>query len=178
MSTYVSPTDVSAATLIRSATTNDLDAATGNAFALLPDDVRMKHGTVTYAVDTGVANAYVVILAAAPTGYVDGLTLAFKATAANTGSSSINVNVLGVKAIGRPDGTALIANDIVAGQVCTIAYSTTSGMFQLVWTGGNAQAAAAAVSAAASAASAVTATNAANTIDGTTALAILTFIGF
>jgi hypothetical protein len=163
MSTYNSPVDVQAATLVRSSNINDLDAATANAFALLPDETLLKQGKVMYAVDTGTANTYLAELPASPVGYVDGLALTFKAGNANTGACTINVNALGIKSIARENGTDLVSGDIVAGQMCTIRYSTTSGKFQLEGTSAPASAAAAALSAAAAAASATTATNGAGT---------------
>lgn len=163
MSTYNSPVDVQAATLVRSSNINDLDAATANAFALLPDETLLKQGKVMYAADTGTANTYLAELPASPVGYVDGLALTFKASNANTGACTINVNALGVKSIARENGTDLVSGDIVAGQMCTIRYSTTSGKFQLEGTSAPASAAAAALSAAAAASSATTATNGAGT---------------
>ena len=131
MSTYNSPVDVVPATLVRSSNINDVDAATANAFALLPDETLLKQGKVTYAVDTGTANTYLAALPVSPIGYVDGLALTFKAGNANTGACTINVNALGVVSIAREDGAALVTGDIVAGQMCTVRYSTTSGKFQL-----------------------------------------------
>jgi hypothetical protein len=148
MSTYNSPIDVVPATLVRSSNTNDLDAAVANAFALLPDETLLKQGKVMYAEDTGTANTYIATLPVSPVGYVDGLALTFKADNANTGACTVNVNTLGVKAIAREDGTDLVSGDIVAGQMCTIRYSTTSGKFQLEGTNASSSASAAAASAA------------------------------
>ena len=148
MSTYNSPVDVQAATLVRSSNINDLDAATANAFALLPDETLLKQGKVMYAVDTGTANTYLAELPVSPASYADGLALTFKAVNANSGACTINVNSMGVKSIAREDGTALVTGDIVAGQMCTVRYSTTSGKFQLEGTNASASATAAAASAA------------------------------
>ena len=148
MSTYNSPVDVQAATLVRSSNINDLDAATANAFALLPDETLLKQGKVMYAVDTGTANTYLAALPVSPASYADGLALTFKAGNANTGACTINVNTMGVKAIAREDGTDLVSGDIVAGQMCTVRYSTKSGKFQLEGTNASSSATAAAASAA------------------------------
>ena len=131
MSTYVSPTDVSAATLIRSATINDLDAAVGNAFALLPTETHLNRGTTQYAVDTGVVNAYLVSLPYAPSGYVDGLRVTFRSLNTNTGASTINVNGLGVKSIRLTSGADTAAGDITAGSPLEIFYSTATGFFHI-----------------------------------------------
>lgn len=131
MSTFVSPTDVEPATLVRSATINDLDAAVGTAFALLPTEDNLTRGTTTYAVDTGTANTYVVALPHAPSGYVDGLRVTFRTPNANTGASTINVNGLGAKAIRLSSSGVLAAGDIPAGAPLELFYSTATGFFHL-----------------------------------------------
>jgi len=93
-----------------------------------------RHGdilkrTTTYAADTGAANAYVVTLSPVPSAYAAGMELVFKATSANTGASTVNVNSLGAKAIKHSDGTALDAGDIAAGAMVRIIYDGTN--FQL-----------------------------------------------
>ena len=96
----------------------------------------MYGGSSNYAVDTGAANAYAVSVGAvAVTSYTDGLTINFKAAFANTGASTVNVNALGLKTIGRADGTALLVGDIVAGQILAVSYNATTGKFQLGSTG-------------------------------------------
>jgi hypothetical protein len=130
MSTFNAPSTVAAATLARSSSINDLEAATAAGFGLLPDETLLKQGKVTYAVDTGAANAYVVSLPVSPAAYADGLTLSFRAIYSNTGASTINVNSLGAVSILRNDGSALQANDILAGQIVTLNYSTVTGAFQ------------------------------------------------
>jgi hypothetical protein len=132
MSTYVSPTDIVAATLAKSANINTLDAAVETAFALLPDETKMKRGTVSYAVGTGAANVYLVDLPYTPSGYVDGLRLCFKPPASNTGAVTINVNSLGVKSVRLPSSDALGANDIIVGVPVEIIYSSTTGYFHLL----------------------------------------------
>ena len=54
---------------------------------------------VPYAVAAGVANTYAVTLNPAPTALVDGMAVAVKINADSTGSSTLNVNALGVKTI-------------------------------------------------------------------------------
>ena len=91
-----------------------------------------RNGTQQYqATDTGAANAYAVALAPAPTAYVAGLVVRFKAGATNTTASTINVNGLGVKTIKTRAGADLVAGDIVAGQVVELVYESASGFFQL-----------------------------------------------
>jgi hypothetical protein len=56
----------------------------------------------------GTANAITLTFAAAPSGYVQGEKYAFKAIAANTGATSVNVKRLGAKSVFRksPTGAA------------------------------------------------------------------------
>ncbi len=62
----------------------------------------------------------------------------FKATNANTSASTLNVNGLGVIAIKKNSSAALTANDILAGQLVTVAYDGTN--FQMQSQSGNATA--------------------------------------
>ena len=82
---------------------------------------------VLYGADSGAANAYVITLAGIGVTALDQLTgvpIIFKATAANTGASTLNLNALGATAITKDGAVALVANDIKAGQ-----------MVQVVWDG-------------------------------------------
>lgn len=131
MSTFNSPSDVAAATLARSSSVNDLDAAVAAAFALLPDEAKLYRGTANFGTDTGAADAYVV---ATPytVAYGDGLNVAFIPLGTNTGASTINVNGLGVKSIRDPVGAALTAGLIVVGVPTEVRYSSVTGFFHLV----------------------------------------------
>jgi hypothetical protein len=96
---------------------------------LLPEIIRQ--GVQQYVgTDSGGANAYVVALSPAATAYTAGMVVRFKAANANTGASTLNVNGLGLKNIYTRAGTALAANDILAGQVCECVYDGTQ--FQLM----------------------------------------------
>lgn len=94
-------------------------------FDKLPGELPLKQSRVTYAADSGSANAYVVTLANAPASYVAGLHVAVKIGAANTGASTLNVNGLGVVSIKRVDGTALVAGDLPAGAIIEMRYTGT-----------------------------------------------------
>lgn len=78
-------------------------------------------GTV-YAADSGSANTYVVTLVPALAAYVAGAKVRFKATAANTGASTLNVSALGAKNILKTGGGALAAADIGAGMIVECTY--------------------------------------------------------
>ena len=165
MSTFQSPTDILPITKALSASLNNLDAATAAAFALLPDETRLKNGTDHFAVDTGAVNAFLVAMPQAPASYVDGLAITFRPLNTNTAACTINVNSLGVKSIRRIDSSALVAGDIYVGVPVPLIYSTATGFFHLP---ANAilsatQAAASAVAAAASAVAAASSESSAAT---------------
>ena len=83
-----------------------------------------------YLVDTGAANAYIVTFPASQTATLTaGLIIQFKASAANTGASTINPSGLGATAITKNGATALAAGDIPAGAVVTVIFDGTQ--FQL-----------------------------------------------
>lgn len=85
-------------------------------------------------IDSGIADAYVLTSVGsrlAPHDYIDGMRLRFFALATNTGASTVNVQTLGVKAIKRPDGSALSAADIVANSYIELMYRTSGGYFIL-----------------------------------------------
>jgi|GEM_PF-2148938 len=156
MSTFNSPTDVVAGALAKSSDLNNLDAAIAAAFALLPANAAINAGTVSFAVDTGAANAYLVALPMTATSYGDGLSVVMRPLNANTGACTINVDSLGVKSIKTEANTTPAANDIMAGVPVEMRYSTSTGFFHIIKNSA-AQATAAAASAAASAVSAAAA---------------------
>jgi len=148
---YTPPT---ANTLARASQIADLASAVEVGFNQLPAKALQVEDRVTYAADSGAANAYVVTLATAPASYTAGLRVSMKVTAANTGASTINVNALGVKSIKKPTGDALSSGDLIAGAVVDLRYDGTN--FQMTGYSG-ADIAAAAASATAAAASATAA---------------------
>lgn len=58
-----------------------------------------------------------------PLSYIAGQAFKFKAANTNTGASTININAIGAIAIKRPDGSALIANDIIADRIYAVIYN-------------------------------------------------------
>ena len=64
------------------------------------------------------------------TAYAEGQTFSFAAANTNTGAVTLNINSLGAKPVTKTGSTALIANDILAGQVVTVVYDGTR--FQVV----------------------------------------------
>jgi hypothetical protein len=90
----------------------------------LPNEIQFKRGTVRFAVDTGVADAYVVTLPHVPT-LIDGFECTFRPINSNTGASTLNANSTGAKAIVYFNNTALTANAIIVDGMCTVRYSST-----------------------------------------------------
>ena len=80
--------------------------------------------------DTGAANAYVITPSPAIAAYAAYQTFSFKAANANTGASTLNVNGVGAAALKHRDGSALNANDILAGSINLVEYDGTN--FQLL----------------------------------------------
>lgn len=83
-----------------------------------------------YGIDTGAANSYIVTAATPYTAYANGMIVYFVPANTNTSGSTINVNGLGPIPIINPNGTALGANQIVAGVMTGIIYY--NGNFQLL----------------------------------------------
>jgi hypothetical protein len=86
---------------------------------------------IYYDEDTGVANAYAVTIVGVKE-YVDGAEYAVKATNANTGASTLNVNSLGAKAIKKKTNVDLIAGDIPAGGMFTCRYDADNDWMQMI----------------------------------------------
>lgn len=97
------------------------------------NDVRVERISLLnrdYVVDTGVANAYLIAPSPVIASYVTGQTFSFRAVSANTTTSTINVNGLGVKTIKNSVGGNLVANDILANQIVVVEYDGTD--FQMI----------------------------------------------
>lgn len=106
------------------ASTKDAGTAT---LADVPQVSDIQNQTAVYAADTGAANAYVITLTPAPSAYAAGQRFAFKATNANTTTSTLNVNALGVKTLKKNGGVDnLETGNIVAGQIVEVEYDGTN----------------------------------------------------
>jgi hypothetical protein len=88
----------------------------------------------TYGVGGGAANAYTVTLSPTSPGvnqaYRTGVCYAFVANAPNTGATTVAVDGLAAKAVTKFGTIPLVANDIVANQMCVVVYDGTR--FQLL----------------------------------------------
>jgi hypothetical protein len=78
------------------------------------------------ATDTGTANAYVIALSPAITAYAAGQQITFKAGAASTTASTLNVNTLGVKALKKLHDQDIASGDIETGSIVTAVYDGTN----------------------------------------------------
>jgi hypothetical protein len=164
---FEAPTPLARGTTARAAQINSRMAALEAAFDLFPDRLPLLQNRVTYLEAGGTADALTVTLDPAVLAYVEGLGLRINIASTNTGAATVNVNGLGNKSIKRPDGTALQAGDLTAGNVVDLVYDGTnfkilgSGIVAAQAAAAVTSAAAAAVSAAAAAASATSAANSA-----------------
>lgn len=79
-----------------------------------------------YYTDTGAANAYAITVSSPQTvALAAGLAIQFKATNANTGASTLQINALATKNILTAQGTALAPGQIPAGGVISVIYDGT-----------------------------------------------------
>lgn len=130
---YFNPVTTQIPTGVRAlaAQVNNIASSISLGFDKLPTEVEFKLGTTRYAVDTGVADAYIVTLPYVPT-LTDGFNFSFKSVNANTGASTINVNGTGVKSIVNPDGTPIGASTFGANAIAILAYESVGDRFILV----------------------------------------------
>lgn len=102
--------------------------------AAIDSAISTPNNYANYLVDTGVANAYVVTFPNTMTVTLTaGLQIQFKASATNTGASTINPNSLGATAIKKNGSVSLAAMDIVSGTIYTVEYDGTN--FQIIAVG-------------------------------------------
>lgn len=123
----ITPSNSDASTTVKGVSKLSVNPSTStNPIAIGDNDIRVS----AYTVDTGTANAYVIAPSPAITAYVAGERFTFKATNANSGASTINVNSLGVKTIFKNVGTALVTGDILANSIYNVVYDGTN--FQIL----------------------------------------------
>jgi hypothetical protein len=95
---------------------------------------------IPYGVASGSANTYTVTLNPPLTSYTEGVAVAVKINASNTGASTININGRGAKSIRDPRGNALTAGKLTAGSIYTLRYNGTNFILQGEGATGNATA--------------------------------------
>lgn len=88
-----------------------------------------RNDSQQFIADTGSATAYAATLVPAATAYAAGMVVRFKALHSNTGAATLNVNALGAIAINKvvvaSALAALVANDILQGDIVTCVYDGT-----------------------------------------------------
>ncbi len=100
---------------------------TGAALSVTPD-VQRSTKLSDYAADSGTANAYIIAPTPSVTALVAGTRVTFKVANTNTTTSTVVVNALSGTAIFKNDGaTALVAGDLVAGQVVELEHNGVNG---------------------------------------------------
>jgi hypothetical protein len=82
----------------------------------------VQSGKWNYAAVGGTANALTASLTPAPSALAAGLYARLRLAAANTGSMTLNLNGLGVKALNRLDGSAMQPGDIAGPCFADVAY--------------------------------------------------------
>ena len=110
-----------------------LEDSAGNIIWTVDNVVNAQLLSLFGGVDTGAANIYLLSFVANFTSYVNGTVIYWIPSNSNTGASTLNVNGLGVIPIVNIDGSALGANEIVAGQTAAVMYY--NGSFQLLTIG-------------------------------------------
>lgn len=112
-----------AETLAKTAT-----GGTGAKLVVTPDNMNSTL-TYDYAADSVGSDAYAITLTPAPTAYVTGQRFTFKASTANTGACSLNVNSLGAKTIKKNVSSDMSTGDILANQIVEVVYDGTNMQF-------------------------------------------------
>jgi hypothetical protein len=121
--------------VVHDTTNNRLHVGNGSTAGgiILPNRTDVQNNSFTYVSAGGTANAITAAYTPAPSAYAAGQMFAFKASASNTGATTINVNSLGAKNILKMAGgslSALESGDIINGGIYEVAYDGTQ--FQLL----------------------------------------------
>lgn len=90
----------------------------------------VQNGKVTYAADTGTANAAAITLAPAVTALTSGMVFRFKKmNAANTAAMTLAVNGLTARSIVKMGGGALVSGELVANYPIEVMYDSVLNVF-------------------------------------------------
>lgn len=101
-------------------------AAAARGLLEVPSDAEIQNGTVIYALDTGTANAVVLNMTPDVTAYAEGQKFRSHKLVTNTGAVTIDIDGLGPVALNAPDGSALLAGQLAAGQPFEVIRHTSS----------------------------------------------------
>ncbi|QMV32424.1 hypothetical protein 8G_00030 [Ralstonia phage Hyacinthe] len=101
---------------------------------ILPSDLlhAIQASSLINGADTGAANACVVSYSPAIAALKDGMVLWFKAAAANTSATTLNVNGLGAYPIVGGSHSALQGGEIIANGKCQVVWNATLSSFVLI----------------------------------------------
>jgi hypothetical protein len=128
--TAANNTDVLGGSTAGTALVNTFDNRLRDAFALLARFYADLGGVVTVG---GTADAITITTASTYQALENGLILAFKASGANTGAATVNVDGLGAKAIRHKGDTALGANAMLENGRYLIQYDTAYNSASGAW---------------------------------------------
>ena len=90
----------------------------------------IQRGQTRYAADTGPVNSLAAVMSPTPPEYKTGMSVRIKVAVTNTGASTLALNGLAPTPIVRPDGSALLAGDLMAGEIVELTYNGTK--FQML----------------------------------------------
>jgi len=133
---YYTRSALSAHTLARAAQVNTQLAGVEVGFDRLPGMAPLNENRVTYVVETGAADVYVVTLSPVPAAYTAGLKITAKMSATSTGACTLNVNSLGARSIKLPDGTDPGAGNIITNGLAEFVYDGTNFVIMSLIPGG------------------------------------------
>jgi len=127
---YTKPADNTPLTTIRSADENSDRQSVETAFDKLPTENELKRAQ--YGVDEStIADLFEITVPYQDAGYTEGQEITFEAAITSTGTSSVQINGLGIVELVDINNQSLIAGTVTAGQLITMIY-TSSGTFRLV----------------------------------------------
>ena len=105
---------------------NDWTAGSARA---MQQTAQAQNQSANYAVDTGTANAKVAAFTPSITAYTAGLPVRVKWANPNTGAATLDAGA-GAAPIQAFDGSALVANDLTAGEISELVYTGTAWQVQ------------------------------------------------
>lgn len=114
--------------------TLDIEAGPDSRLNMLAEAFSIYSKVGQTYIDSGTANAYILNGVGnfrRPKEYYPGYLASFKATNANTGASTVNINSLGVKNIVDHAGNSLSSGDIISGQYYLLIYDQGLDHFEL-----------------------------------------------
>ena len=109
----------------------DLIAQLSGGGSVTPQDIQQN--TFTYAIDTGLPDAYVVAYTPPNAAYIPGMSISFEAINSNvTTTPTVDVDGLGAVDIRSSDGSTLAVHDITVGNTYYLILDASSSSFRLL----------------------------------------------